>query len=235
MKPQILILILLLFSCIEKESDKKNTNDIESKHSILQPICVVANKVKEYKKVYGKELKVNNDSLKIEFEYKGDTTIQKRIDVKGIKDDNWDNSFTVQTIWSTKVNSNLDCKKKIGINIRNLNYYFCVDDALELIESETSDPDNWYKLKGLNKAKQILLRIKNGESNTIYKDEFGEYLVEKLIKKLKFTICNTKSVNQISFARIGKFYTGFSAGYEYLIIDSKNDTIEKMLRTEVQF
>jgi uncharacterized lipoprotein YehR (DUF1307 family) len=67
MKNYILVfLTVILISCQSKMTSEKNIE------------FVFPNKK------YGTETKIFGDSLKIIYEYKGDTVLQKRIDLKGI-------------------------------------------------------------------------------------------------------------------------------------------------------
>ena len=67
----------------------------ESKREVQEALKPFVVKDKKESRTYG-------DTLKIMYEYRGDTVIQNIIDLNGITDDNFDSSFTAISIWSTK-------------------------------------------------------------------------------------------------------------------------------------
>ena len=55
------------------------------------------------------ETKIFGDSLKVISEYRGDTIIQERINLKETSDNNFDSSYTTISVLSTRATSRLEC------------------------------------------------------------------------------------------------------------------------------
>lgn len=223
----IILISFLFFTCDFNKSEKIKPVNLHSK------ICYIEAQHIDYQNVFRKEIRQFGDTLKVVFEYKGDKTIQKIIDLKRKSDNNFDNSYTINTTWSTRKNTNLECEKKFLIKIKELDYYFCLSEALDLIKSEIKNYDNSHRKNDLEKTKSILSSLTYEEKiETVKTIDIGLFLIEKFIQNLKFTICHSKNINKISFVRIGKYKASFFGGYEYLFIDTKNDTIEKFKGSE---
>src|SRR5690606_2328320 len=80
------------------------------------------------------ETKFFGDSLKVISEYRGDTIIQKRIDLKGTSDDNFDSSFTTTSVWSTRATSILKCADEIMLTVDVINFKFSYEDIFNKID-----------------------------------------------------------------------------------------------------
>ncbi len=198
-----LILILVLIGCKSKSDNGAEPKSEDRKTT----------------KVYG-------DSLKIVFEYRGDTVIQNRIDLKGTSDDGFDSSFSIKSIWSTKLVSDLNCKQKLRLNQDNIDFTFCLKDAIQKIEMDIKDSEEkpWI-LDGLKKIKNDLVLIRNGETDSLSMRTY--YLTFDLLRNIDFSIYHNEQNSKIEKVSIEKYETNFSGGYNYYLINKQNDTIAR--------
>ena len=202
------ILILSLLGCqskskIDLPSESKKTNSIN----------------REETKVFG-------DSLKIVYEYRGDTVIQTRIDLKGTSDDGFDDSFTIYSIWSTKNATKLNCEQKLTLVQDKIVFKFCLNDVLKKVEMdiENSKEKPW-NLDGLNKIERELIQIKKGEIDRLSVKTY--YFTFDLLRNINFSIYEIETKSNIEKVRIERYKTNFSGGRNYYLIDKKNDTIAR--------
>ena len=171
------------------------------------------------------------DSLRIIYKYCGDTVIQNRIDLKGVKDDGFDNSFTVKSIWATKYPVALDCSKKISLSVDSIEFVFCFQDALKYTENKIkkSIEEPWIS-KGLKKIKQELIAINNNEIDSF---SFNTYiLVFSWLRNIDCSIYDYKTQSEIKKVRIENYETEFSGGYNFFFISTYNDTIAQFYVNE---
>ncbi|WP_430467932.1 hypothetical protein [Winogradskyella ouciana] len=209
MKNFLLILVLLIiFSCQSKTNSENNIETVFPD------------------KKYGTETKVFGDSLKIIYEYKGDTVIQKRIDLKGTSDDNFDSSFNIVSIWSTQKVSKLDCTKYLKLNHDEVNFNFCLNDVISKVDNDILKySDKTWKIENLEKLKKDLLNIKNGNSEKLTERTY--YLIFDLIREINFSAFDNKTKSDIEKIRIEEYETNFSGGNNYYLINKKKDTIAR--------
>ncbi|WP_452218332.1 hypothetical protein [Lacinutrix undariae] len=172
----------------------------------------------------GTEKKIFGDSLKVIYEYKGDTVFQKRIDLKGTSDDNFDSSFDVMSIWSTKRTSDLDCPQILELKKDSIRFRFCIDDVLKKVENDIEAfSDKPWKTKGLQKLKEELLEIKTSEKSNFSKNMFN--LSFHWLKEIKFYGFDDNTDSEIIKVLVEKYETNFSGGTNYHLVNEKNDTI----------
>lgn len=170
------------------------------------------------------ETKIFGDSLKIVYKYCGDTVIQHRIDLKGTSDDDFDNSFTVKSVWSTKYGTDLKCSQKLQLYHGGYNFTYCLNSVIQKIESdiENSKEKPW-AMEGLHELKNELMEIKSEQADSLSMVSY--YLIFDLLRNVDFSIYETETKNNIEKVLIEQYITDFSGGRNYHLIDRKNDTV----------
>jgi len=203
MKNFYIILIILLTGCQLKTGEQEKSES----HEDLIP---------------RKGVEVFGDTLKIVYEYHGDTVIQYRIDLKGGADDGFDASFTVKSVWRVKKGIELDCSKTLTLTQGKIDFIFCLNDVIQQImkEIETSEGRD---LKDLNAVKGELVNIRNGSADTL---TFKTYrFTFDLLQKIDFSIIDTRTKSKVKKVWIEQYDAGFAGGYNYLLIGDKGDTL----------
>tara|TARA_R110001592_G_scaffold301634_2_gene573044 strand:- start:4565 stop:5161 length:597 start_codon:yes stop_codon:yes gene_type:complete len=182
-------------------------------------------------KKYGTETKIFGDSLKIIYEYKGDTVLQKRIDLKGIWDDDFDSSFNIMSIWSTRMTSELNCSQNFKLNQNNVEFNFCIEDVIDKIENDIEKyAEKPWLIKNHEKLKKELLEIKSGKLKKL--TERTDYLTFELIREINFSAYDNETKSNAEKVRIENYQTDFSGGKNYYFINKGNDTIAKFSLNE---
>ena len=126
------------------------------------------------------EEKVFGDSLKIIYEYFGDTVIQNRIDLKGTTDDDFDNSFIVTST-----------------------------DAIRKVDNDINESlDDLGTLDRLNPIKVELKKIKNGALDSLSTER--SYLTFDLLRTIDFSVYDRKTKSNLSKVRVEQYETNFS-------------------------
>ena len=204
----ILLLSLLAIGCQSKGKSEKPTQSgqIEDK--------------------YRTETKVFGDSLKIIYEYRGDTVIQKRFDLKGTADDNFDSSFNVISVWSTRMASELDCNQIFKLEQDGVKFNFCINDIISKIENDIIKySDKPWKIDRLKTLKKELLDIRDGKLEKLSQRTY--YLTFDLIREINFSAYDSESKTNVDKVRVEKYETNFSGGRNYYLINKQNDTIAR--------
>ena len=181
-------------------------------------------KSKNEKLVRRTETKLFGDSLKIDYTYIGDTIYQKRTDLKGKKDDGFDNSFEVKSVWSTKETSDLNCEQKVKISNRYIDYIFCLDDVLKQTQKELNNRTEikWSK-DSILKLQKELLQIERAERDTLSSDNF--FMIYNFVRNLDFIIFDQVSNSKVQKVRIENYKTKFAGGHIYYLINKQQDTL----------
>ncbi len=172
------------------------------------------------------ETKLFGDSLKIDYTIIGDTIYQKRTDLKGTKNDGFDDSYDVKSVWKTLKTSELNCAKKIKISKKQLDYIFCLDDILKLTKKQLNNRTEikWNE-KNIQNLYSELQQIKNAELDTISSTNY--YMIYYFVRNAKVFIYDQNTKSNISNIRVEKYETTFSGGHIYYLINKKTDTIAK--------
>ncbi len=171
-------------------------------------------------------IKFFGDSLKIEYTYKGDTTYQKRTNLKWKKGSKRDKVYFVKSIWKTRVSNELICDKEIKISKNNIDYYFCLDDVLNRTQKQLKYKSSniWQKDSILNFQKE-LLQIENGNLEEVTSKNF--FMLFDFVQHVNFKIYDRPTNSIVSKIRIEHYETNFSNGNIYYLINQNNDTIAK--------
>ena len=179
------------------------------------------------------ETKVFGDSLKVVYEYRGDTIIQNRIDLKGTSDDSFDSTFIVISVWSTRTTSDLKCLEELKLIVDGIELKFCYADIFNKIDAdikkaeETGEP---WKVDSLNKTKTKLLNYKHNGKEDL--KEIKEYFQFSLLREIDFSAYDNQTNSMVQKVRIEKYETSFSGGRNYYFLNNANDTIARFDRTE---
>ena len=171
------------------------------------------------KSVNKTETKYFGDTLKIEYTYKGDTTYQKRTDLKSKK-----KILEITSVWKTLNASNLDCKEKIRISKDNINYSFCFDVVYDLTVKQMKNKTElkWSKDE-IYAFYRELLEIQNKELKTISSSNY--YMIYYFLRNGNFSIYDNFSETSVTKIRLENYKTNHSKGNIYYLINSENDTI----------
>ena len=179
------------------------------------------------------ETKFFGDSLKIIYQYKGDTIIQERIDLKGTSDDNFDSSFRVISVFSTKNISILKCSEILKLTINNIDFSYCYSEIFSSIERDIKkakkNGEPWI-VDGLYKVKKELLKYKTDGQGDL--NDLKEYFLFELLRKIEFSAYDNKTKSKVQKIRIEKYETSFSGGRNYYLMNKENDTVAKYSRNE---
>jgi len=175
-----------------------------------------------------KESKTFGDSLRIEYEYRGDTIIQNQIDLKGTSDDNFDSSFTVISVWSTKETSDLKCEDRLKLTRNGVDFIYCYDEILEKIERDIlkakKENESW-KVQRINELKTKLSKYKNGKKTDL--QWIKEYYIFDLLREIDLEIYDNQTESEVKIVRIEEYETDFSGGRNYYFLTKTNDTIAR--------
>ena len=170
------------------------------------------------------ETKLFGDSLKIEYTYIGDTIYQRRIDLKGKKDDGFDNSFDVRSVWKTLKSTDLDCDEKVKIKKRQLDYIFCLDDLIEQTQKQLKNrTEIKWDNNSMLKFQMELLQIKKGTLDTVSSNNF--FMIYHFIRNVDFIIFDQVSNTKVKTIRMENYETKFAGGHIYYLINKDQDTI----------
>jgi hypothetical protein len=175
--------------------------------------------------VLKKETQIFGDTLKVVYEYHGDTVIQHRIDLKGITDDGFDNSFTVKSVWTTKNATDLTCSKKLKIKQDGVEFYFCLDMAIQKVTTDINTSDEPGLIDRLTKSKTELINIENGKADSLSTETY--YLTFDLMRTIDFSIVDNKTKSKVKKVMIEQYETDFSGGRNYYLIGDKKDTLAR--------
>ena len=199
--------ILLLFSCTH---GKKS-----SLHSSL-PDSLPSSAIKNII-----EVKQYGDSMRVEVEQKGDTLIKHYKDLKGLSDDNFDDSYDAECIYRKIPNSQeLNC----DFSLKESDYFICFSkkqivqycDSMILACEKSDEIQANLSAKIYKEYKEITLKKTN---------KINFYMLPDLLVNVDFKIINTKT-KEMPVAILVEYYkTSFSGGKNFSVITSKNDTI----------
>jgi|GEM_PF-5092764 len=203
----IVFFIIALFGCQSKNDKIQETSQIVD--TIVRRDTVT----------YG-------DSLRIIYKYIGDTVFQKRIDLKGVEDDGFDNSFSVKSIWSTMYPTELDCTRKLKLSVDSIEFEFCIQDALKYTVGEIIKAVNkpWIS-SDLEKTIQELIAFKNYKIDSLTIDTYR--LTFEFLRNIDCSIYDYETNLKVDKIRIEKYETEFSGGYNYFLISNEKDTIAR--------
>ncbi len=179
------------------------------------------------------ETKIFGDSLKIVYEYRGDTIIQNRIDLKGTSDDNFDSSFTVVSVWTTRRTSDLKCSDEIILNIDGIDFKYCYADIFNKIDNDikkAKQDDEPWKVDGLIETWNKFLNYQRDGKEDL--NEIKEYFLFALLREIDFSAYDNQTKTKVQKVRIEKYETNFSGGRNYYLMNISNDTITRFGRTE---
>ncbi len=163
------------------------------------------------------KVEVFGDSLRIEIECHGDSIIKHYIDLKGISEDGFDNSFDVTIIREEKITPIFDCKDDFKFSFREFDIRFCQEELKQVMEGA-----NWTKKIvdsiGVNSKIDSLVGINNN------------FILIGYIDQIDYQIIQREENDTIKLVLKGNYKTEFSGGIQYEIINSHKDTIELFQR-----
>ncbi|WP_373060506.1 hypothetical protein [Zunongwangia sp. H14] len=177
--------------------------------------------------------KVFSDSLKIIYKYKGDTVFQKRIDLKGTADDNYDSSLNMTTIWSTEELKKLNCKEKLYLNQKNIVFSYCIEDILKTIEDDLQNPETGsFKVEQLEKLKKEVSEMRKGTRDSLSIRSY--HLNFRLLRNVRFSAYDKSTKAKADLIKIGKYNVEFSSGNHsggrhYYLITKEEDTLGEFI------
>tara|TARA_R110001583_G_scaffold194755_2_gene366848 strand:+ start:13 stop:675 length:663 start_codon:yes stop_codon:yes gene_type:complete len=217
MKLQLILIFILLFNCSQKTDVTILNTGSELKYKASNEIDKPILKILEDE--YSKD-------FLIEYEHKNDSTTL----ILNPKAERIYNGFFPSIYKTEQLISNLKCNKKISIISNELTFNFCYSDILVYLDKQVkkSNTDPYYS--HFRKVRNSLLKIKSERINT--STEFNDYIISELIMSIPFSIEDNYGKTKIGKVTSGKFYTGFSGGYEHFIYDIKNDTIASFSYTK---
>ncbi|WPY98926.1 hypothetical protein [Christiangramia sp. OXR-203] len=207
-----ILIVLIFIGCKSHEDDDKVQHEIKKE--------VKSNRT---------ETKLFADSLKVIYRYSGDTIFEDHIDLKGTSDDNYDSSFSMTSVWSTREMDTINCSQKLFITQENMIFSYCLSDVMQRIENDikNSGEESW-NLDRLKKLEKELVQIEKGKRDSLtFKSYHLNFLV---LKELQFSAYDKVSKHKASKIKVGKYLIKFrsgnsSGGTHYYLLTKENDTI----------
>lgn len=168
------------------------------------------------------------DTIRIEIEKRGDTLIKHYIDLKGVANDNFDNSFNVICTYHEKPNDTT-IKSTFYVSFMDFRFYFDRGEIISycdsIMKSLTSAYDKEFGIKYYDNLKYHALT--ENKSDIIYLNVEPE-----LIDKFNCSIVNIKTKEKPKSILIENYQTEFSGGINYYLLTNKGDTIELFHKSE---
>ena len=199
--------ILLLLSCNHGKKSSLHSNLPDS-----LPSSAIKNII---------EVKQYGDSIRVEVEKKGDTLIKHYKDLKGLSDDNFDDSYDAECVYRTIPNSHeLYC----DFNLKESDYLICFSkkqivqycDSMILACEKSDEIQANLSTKVYKEYKEITLKKTN---------KINFFMLPDLLVNVDFKIINTKTKEMPDAILVEYYKTSFSGGKIFSVITSKNDTI----------
>ena len=166
------------------------------------------------------EVQQFGDSVRLEIEKRGDTFIKHYIDLKGLADDNFDNSYNIMCTYIEKLN---DTTLNSTFYLTRNNYRIYFDQKKitsycdSIIRTLTSDFDR-------KNTKPYYENLKELVSNKNKTDSYFN-VESKLIEKFNCKIVHQKTGEKPKSLLIEYYRTEFSGGKKYYLITNKRDTL----------
>ncbi len=179
------------------------------------------------------ETKIFGDSLKVISEYRGDTIIQERINLKETSDNNFDSSYTTISVLSTRATSRLECSDKITLTIDGIVFKFCYRHIFKKIDNtikKAKEEDEPQKVDRLIETKNKFLNYKRNDNEDL--SRIKEFFLFELLREIDFSAYDNQTKATVQKVRIVKYDTNFAGGRTYYLITKTNDTIARFDRTE---
>ena len=163
------------------------------------------------------KVEIFGDSLRIETECYGDSIIKHYIDLKGISDDGFDNSFNATILREQKTTPLFECKHDFKFSFREFDIRFCKEELKQRMSSR-----KWTKpiadSIGISSKMDSLVGINN------------DFILISYIDEINYQIIERESRDTIKLVLKGNYTTEFSGGIQYEIINSNKDTIDLFQR-----
>jgi hypothetical protein len=159
------------------------------------------------------------DSLRIETIVKGDTIIKHYIDLKGVTDDNFDNSYTALCVYKSKKNDTM-MNSSYFITLNEYKFYFDTLEVLNYCDSLMSLNRN-EKKEYYRDLKQSI----NQKGDKSIKIGFLNGFERDLLINFRPKIIDRKTQKAPRALLIESYRTDFSGGKNFYIIKNQGDTI----------
>jgi len=154
----------------------------------------------------------------IEFQSRNDTLFAYGSELNE-KDKNYRLSPYVTS--RTMRSSELICSKKIIIHQNEIKYSFCYSDINAFFDKQIKKSENdIFFINYIGEKENLLNQITDKES--IF---YCDYIIYDLLLNLPFSAYDKYSKEGISKIILSDYYSGWSGGSEYYLLDKENDTI----------
>ena len=163
------------------------------------------------------KVEIFGDSLRIETECHGDSIIKHYIDLKGISDDGFDNSFNATILREEKSTPIFDCKDDFKFAFREFDIRFCKEELKQKMGKANSTKQIADSI-GVNSHMDSLVGINNN------------FILIEYIDQIDYQIIQREWNDTIKSVLRGNYRTEFSGGIQYEIINSNKDTIDLFQR-----
>jgi len=121
----------------------------------------------------------------------------------------------------TKWNSELNCSEKLIIHQNEIKYSFCYSDIIAFLDAQIEKSKNdIYFIRYVKEKENLLNKIKERES--IF---YCDYLLYDLLMNLPYRAYDKYSKLEVSKIILSDYYSGWSGGSEYFLLNKRNDTI----------
>ncbi len=205
----ILIILILFLSCNNNENIELNCtsslNYIERNGKVDSTMIDYIKK--DYSRTYNIEFISKNDTL-----FAFGSTLEEN-----------NKNYRLGPNLTSKIRSNfeLNCTKKIIIHQNEIKYSFCYSDVINFLDKQIkkSEKDVYY-INHIGQKENLFNQIKESES-IFYCDSF----IYDLLMNLPYNAYDKYTKMQIPKIILSDYYSGWSGGSEYFLLDYKNDTI----------
>jgi len=121
----------------------------------------------------------------------------------------------------TKYNSELNCSEKLIIHQKEIKYSFCYKEVIDFLDKQIKKgKEDPYFTRYKKEKRDLINQFSNNEA--IY---YCDYILYDFLFNLPFFALDKYNRTEVDKIILSNYYTGWSGGSEYFLLDNKNDTI----------
>jgi len=184
--------------------------------------------------------KTFKDSLKIEYTRKGDTLFQRRIDLEGLNEDDFDDSFNVVSTFSNLYTCNIS-EPKIVIIWDSVFISFPKNELINTLENRLKKDLPFFKgqkvIKVIDDESEDMRNNENDNTEMVISKKYSNnsidtvvfkkpYLLYGMIPMCKFDMYYKSE--HITRVITEEYKTDFSGGNYYYLLNDRSDTIAEL-------
>jgi hypothetical protein len=166
------------------------------------------------------QVKEFGDSVRLEVEKKGDTIIKHSIDVKGLADDNFDDSYNMVCTYR-EIPNDTTVNSTACIYTGGFKFYFDRQDVINYCDSVIKALVSDYDLRVIKPEYTGLKKYISKKSHTIV----SPWCDQELLVHFRSKILDHETSESPRALLIEFYKTEFSAGKNFYVISNKGDTV----------